>query len=99
MSYEVGSVVTEEDLERQLDLVRAAAASPIAGVFGPHSLMWRIDREEAIFLGAGRALLLQLAHPWIATAITEHSQVFGDPIGSRIRRIAKACKCSMLATS
>jgi uncharacterized protein (DUF2236 family) len=42
---------------------------------------WRIDREAAIFLGAGRALLLQLAHPWIAAAIDPHSRTFADPIG------------------
>ena len=34
-----------------------------------------------MFLGAGRALLLQLAHPWVAAAIAEHSQTFDDPIG------------------
>jgi uncharacterized protein (DUF2236 family) len=51
------------------------------GVFGPASLTWRIDREAAVFLGAGRALLLQLAHPWVAAAIAEHSRTFADPIG------------------
>ena len=34
-----------------------------------------------MFLGAGRALLLQLAHPWVAAAIAEHSRTFDDPIG------------------
>ena len=34
-----------------------------------------------MFLGAGRALLLQLAHPWVATAIAGHSRVIADPIG------------------
>jgi uncharacterized protein (DUF2236 family) len=34
-----------------------------------------------LFLGAGRALLLQLAHPWVAAAVADHSQVFADPIG------------------
>jgi uncharacterized protein (DUF2236 family) len=43
--------------------------------------LWRIDREAAIFLGAGRALLLQLAHPWVAAAIAEHSRALDDPIG------------------
>jgi len=38
-------------------------------------------REAAIFLGAGRALLLQLAHPWIAAAIEQHSGTFANPIG------------------
>jgi uncharacterized protein (DUF2236 family) len=51
------------------------------GVFGPRSLTWQIDRESAIFLGAGRALLLQLAHPWVAAAIQKHSNVLADPIG------------------
>src|SRR5262249_9608227 len=38
-------------------------------------------RESAIFLGAGRALLLQLAHPWVAAAIEQHSDTFADPVG------------------
>lgn len=73
--------MTEKDLESALDLVRADAAEPVAGVFGPSSVTWQIDREAVIFLGAGRALLLQLAHPWVAAAIAEHSQTFADPIG------------------
>lgn len=74
-------MVTDKDLEAALDLVRAHAAGPVAGVFGPASLTWRIDREAVIFLGAGRALLLQLAHPWVAAAIAEHSRSLADPIG------------------
>lgn len=74
-------MVAEKDLEATLDLVRAHAAGPVAGVFGPASLTWRIDREAVIFLGAGRALLLQLAHPWVAAAIAEHSRTLADPIG------------------
>jgi uncharacterized protein (DUF2236 family) len=66
--------------ERSLEHVRAAAVSPSAGIFGPASMTWRINREAAIFLGAGRALLLQLAHPWIAAAIAEHSRALADPI-------------------
>jgi uncharacterized protein (DUF2236 family) len=61
-------------------LVRRAAAGSSAGIFGPHSLTWRVDREVANFLGAGRALLLQLAHPWVASAIEQHSNAFADPI-------------------
>ena len=74
-------VVSEADLERELALVRNAASDDRAGVFGPGSMTWQIDKEAAIFLGAGRALLLQLAHPWIAAAITEHSRALADPIG------------------
>jgi uncharacterized protein (DUF2236 family) len=74
-------VVSGNDLESALDQVRADAAGPVAGVFGPSSVTWQIDREAIIFLGAGRALLLQLAHPWVAAAIAEHSKTFADPIG------------------
>jgi uncharacterized protein (DUF2236 family) len=74
-------IVTETDLERELTSVRNAAESSSAGVFGPDSVTWRVDREAAVFLGAGRALLLQLAHPWVAAAIAEHSRTLSDPIG------------------
>src|SRR6266480_708677 len=78
-------LVSERDLEAALDLVPARAAGSIEGIFGPASMTWRIDREAIIFLGAGRALLLQLAHPWVAAAVAEHSRTFADPIG-RFRR-------------
>lgn len=74
-------MVSGNDLELALDQVRANAAGPVPGVFGPDTATWRIDREAVIFLGAGRALLLQLAHPWVAAAIAEHSKTFADPIG------------------
>lgn len=73
-------IVSAEDLERELIEVRVRAAGPLYGIFGPRSMTWRVDREAAVFLGAGRALLLQLAHPWIAAAIEQHSQTFADPI-------------------
>jgi uncharacterized protein (DUF2236 family) len=74
-------LVSAEDFERSLDMVRARAAGPREGIFGPASVTWRVDREAAVFLGAGRALLLQLAHPWVAAAIADQSQVFTDPVG------------------
>jgi uncharacterized protein (DUF2236 family) len=75
------TTVTEADLERELTMVRSAAAGGKAGIFGPASVIWRVDREAVTFLGAGRALLLQLAHPWVAGAITQHSRTLADPIG------------------
>jgi uncharacterized protein (DUF2236 family) len=74
-------LVSEDDLESAVDFVRATAAGPVEGIFGTESLTWRIDREAINFLGAGRALLLQLAHPWVAAAIAKHSRTFADPIG------------------
>jgi uncharacterized protein (DUF2236 family) len=74
-------IVGGTGLERELTIVCDAAVESCAGVFGPSSIMWHIDKEAAIFLGPGRTLLLQLAHPWIAAAIAQHSQTLADPIG------------------
>src|SRR5262249_21761403 len=74
-------IVSAKTLERELNLVSSAAAGSLSGIFGPRSMTWRMKREAAIFLGAGRALLLQLAHPWVAAAIEQHSDTFANPIG------------------
>lgn len=74
-------LLSAEDFERHLDMVRARAVGAREGVFGPASATWRVDREAAVFLGAGRALVLQLAHPWVAAAIADQSRVFADPLG------------------
>src|SRR5207237_10177298 len=60
--------VSEADLDHQLAIIGEPAAEGRAGIFGPGSLMWQIDREAAVFLGAGRALVLQRDHPWVAAA-------------------------------
>ena len=46
-------------------LKRTSAAGAREGIFGPRSLMWRISREAAVSLAAGRALLLsnEAVHP------------------------------------
>ena len=74
-------LVGTKELEHELALVRMSAAGEREGIFGPASLTWQVSREAAIFLGAGRALLLQLAHPWVAAAISEHSNTLADPVG------------------
>jgi len=81
-------VVDAAVLEASLEKVGAQAAGSREGVFGPGSAIWQVDREAAIFLGAGRALLMQLAHPWVATAIAEHSTALDDPIGRFHRTFA-----------
>ena len=73
------------DSEALLAAVEAAAlarngADRRAGIFGPESINWKINRESALFLGAGRAALLQLAHPWVVTALEQHSNVMSRPI-------------------
>lgn len=72
--------VSANDLEALLvDLGKSRTANH-AGVFGPDSISWRINRESALFLAAGRAALLQLAHPWVAAAIAQHSKTLNDPV-------------------
>jgi uncharacterized protein (DUF2236 family) len=51
-----------------------------AGMFGPGSEAWALDREAMLLLGAGpRALLLQIAHPAVAAGVDEHSDFRADP--------------------
>ncbi len=54
---------------------------PGQGFFGPGSVTWHVNRESAVFLGAGRAALLQLAHPWVAAALAQHSNLLNDAVG------------------
>ena len=51
-----------------------------AGLYGPGSEAWRLNREAMLLLGAGpRALLLQIAHPAVAAGVNEHSDFRVDP--------------------
>lgn len=72
--------VSKRDIEALLVQVDAGITDRNAGIFGPDSLTWRINRESALFLGAGRAALLQLAHPWVAAALRQHSSLLDQPI-------------------
>jgi len=65
--------------------LRAETLDPSGGIYGPQSLAWEIGRESALFLGGGKAALLQLAHPHVAYAIDQHSKTLSDPFG-RFRR-------------
>jgi uncharacterized protein (DUF2236 family) len=76
-----GDVVSQEDLERELLVIEALTPRRIEGVFGPASLTWRINREATILLGLDARSLLQLAHPYVAAGIAEHSRTLADPIG------------------
>src|SRR4051812_3958499 len=53
--------------------------------FARESAIWRVDREMALLLGGGRALLMQIAHPKIAAGVADHSRFLSDPLG-RLRQ-------------
>jgi uncharacterized protein (DUF2236 family) len=74
-------IIQAADLERLLDGVKRSAAVISSGLFGPDSVSWNVNREAGLFLAAGRAILMQLAHPWVAAAIAEHSRTLHNPIG------------------
>lgn len=74
------SPVSQAHMEHLWASVRDNAAHPREGIFGPFSISWKINRESALFLGAGRAALLQLAHPWVAAALDQHSNLRSDPL-------------------
>lgn len=74
------SLVSREQMESLWTSVRRETPDPRAGIFGPSSISWKVNREAALFLGAGRAALLQLAHPWVAVALDQHSNLREDPL-------------------
>ena len=47
--------------------------------FPPGSVVRRVNSEPAIMFGAGRALLLQLAHPAVAQGVQDHSEFKRNP--------------------
>jgi len=73
--------VTESDLEERLTYLRERVGDPSAGLYGPGTVSWEVNREGITMLGGGCAALMQLAHPWVAHAIDQHSQTKTDPAG------------------
>lgn len=51
------------------------------GYYGPASVTWKVVRDSIIMLGGARAVLMQLAHPLVAIAVSAHSSYMTDPFG------------------
>lgn len=49
-------------------------------LFGPASVSWRVNREAAVLLGGGRALVLQVTHPLVAAGVAAHSRFRQEPL-------------------
>jgi uncharacterized protein (DUF2236 family) len=58
-----------------------------AGLFGPGSVTWRVNREGVLLVGGGAALVLQVAHPLVAAGVAEHSNYREDPWGRLYRTL------------
>lgn len=65
-------------------------ADDAAGLFGPGSQSWRIDREVVVLAGGSCALLMQAAHPVVAAGVVEHSTYATDPFGRLMRTLASS---------
>src|SRR4030081_1974480 len=61
------------------------------GLFGEDSITRRVNRENILLLGGGRALLMQLAHPKVAAGVDEHS----DFRSHSIRRVRRTIRRTM----
>jgi uncharacterized protein (DUF2236 family) len=42
-------------------------------------MTWRVNLEPVVFLGASRALLMQVAHPLVAAGVDQHSSYLMEP--------------------
>ncbi len=68
------------------------------GLFGPGSVTWRVNREQALLLGGGCALLEQIAHPLVAAGVSDHSDFKEDPL-KRLRRTLDATLAIVFGTT
>ena len=55
--------------------------------FDRRSVSWRVAAEPVVFLGGGRALLLQVAHPKVAAGVEQHSTYATDPWARLFRTV------------
>lgn len=67
--------------------MRAGTAAAAAGLFGPGSVSWRVDRELVVLAGGSCALLMQAAHPSVAAGVVQHSTYATDPFGRLLRTL------------
>ena len=65
-------------------------AAEAAGLFGPDSVSWRIDRELIVLGGGSCALLMQAAHPVVAAGVAQHSTYATDPLGRLMRTLTSS---------
>jgi len=61
---------------------RAVAEHPKDdGLFGPKSLVWRVNRDRSFPLAGMRSLMIQALHPLAMAGVAQHSNWRQDPFG------------------
>jgi uncharacterized protein (DUF2236 family) len=61
------------------------AQTPDPGLFGPHSLTWRVHADPVMWVAGLRALYLQALHPQTVRGVFTHSGFREDPWGRLVR--------------
>jgi uncharacterized protein (DUF2236 family) len=51
------------------------------GLFGPRSMVWRVNRDRCFPLAGMRSLMIQALHPLAMAGVAEHSNWRQDPFG------------------
>jgi uncharacterized protein (DUF2236 family) len=51
------------------------------GLFGPRSVVWRVNRDRCFPLAGVRSLMMQALHPLAMAGVTQHSTWKEDPFG------------------
>lgn len=51
------------------------------GLYGPHSIVWRVHRDRSFPLAGIRSLMLQALHPLAMAGVAQHSTWREDPFG------------------
>ncbi|NNC40852.1 MAG: DUF2236 domain-containing protein, partial [Acidimicrobiia bacterium] len=64
------------------------ASSFDPGLFGPESMMWRVNGDPSALIGGIRSLLFQSLHPLAMAGVDEHSNYRDDPWG-RLNRTGR----------
>ncbi len=61
---------------------RAVPENPVDdGLFGPESLVWRVNRDRCFPLAGMRSLMVQALHPLAMAGVAQHSTWKQDPFG------------------
>jgi uncharacterized protein (DUF2236 family) len=59
--------------------IQSTPAGPDAGLFGPDSASWQVQRHYAVMLGGARALLMHAAHPLVVAGARQTGMYERDP--------------------
>lgn len=83
LRYTLGVLVSRDDFEARL-AATLRTSHPVGGPF-LDSMLWTVGAESGLILAGARAALMQLAHPFIAEAVAEHSVLRAD-VQARFQR-------------